>query len=727
MAEEKDSLDDILKEIGNEEAAQPAARKRRQPESSDTEDDLKSLKKLRESLLSLGWDRDDVYSISGKFFGRRSAKEINEQRDKLLNSLHYLKFPGENTDLAIKVLSDQMTSAEAIKKSLERKNRAALLAELTVVEWARGFAPQLAERYAGEQTAQELSARFTAILGELPWDNSPQENRVAAIEIMLDASAYDRLFSRLAKDKFSRELSLELPGLSKENADKLTEMFSAKRTAASVAEDVLRIQDGIQAGSFPKDYELAARTALGEVSLEDAMGEVRALKNREDILRVGKDLALPEDVITLLVDKWASPKCKVWFETEFPAVFASIPRSEGSRKSNALLAVEVLAGRRTQAEALAEAGARKNKKDITAIAAEISLSDEEKDALLARYEAKNAPDFTQEYAKASATLSGMDTIYRSAGRLAVRLLLGRMTEEKAVKTAELMQAFAAYALPDEDISAIAERYLGKKPAPELKALFESILEKLPYLNSPEENYGLAVTALLAGTSDAIDSAAEQASIRKNREEMHKKLNAYGWFSGYASDLAERYFPGKDAETLIKEFEDMLAKLPHSAKPKDNYQLAVKVLLGRISFEEANRHAALKVRVGRALWGAHYVETLSEGYLGAKPADALFDFYDQNFSKYKAWAASPQLHKLMAEILVDELNGSVEKSASQLLLELLEAGLPCDKAEILLGLSKSGRFGSIDVPQALEKYKAKAASDKDAAFTEIKSLLELLRQ
>ena len=93
-----------------------------EPAPKHEEDDRKSLKKLRENLMSYEWARQDVYRISLKFFKERTAVELDAQFQKLLNSFQFFENPKENHDLALKVLLNEMTSTEAMKKSLLRKD-----------------------------------------------------------------------------------------------------------------------------------------------------------------------------------------------------------------------------------------------------------------------------------------------------------------------------------------------------------------------------------------------------------------------------------------------------------------------------------------------------------------------------------------------------------------------------------------------------------------------------
>ena len=153
-------------------------------------------------------------------------------------------------------------------------------------------------------------------------------------------------------------------------------------------------------------------------------------------------------------------------------------------------------------------------------------------------------------------------------------MLDQLSADLAPQFADILEAFSRYAIPEEDVDRIAAQFLSRKTAQELLLEFEAILEKLPYVDSKEENLGVAINVLLDSTPAALEAAREAALFKKDRIDFQRALNSYGWFSGFAADIIEKYQMNKDVPAIIAEFEDIMKQLPHSARPAENHDIAM---------------------------------------------------------------------------------------------------------------------------------------------------------
>ncbi|HOX22916.1 MAG TPA: hypothetical protein PLL10_05585, partial [Elusimicrobiales bacterium] len=285
-------LDEILNslESGGE---RPEGELPPEPEQKHEDDDRKSLKKLRENLMSYDWSRQDVYRISLKFFRERTAQELNAQFQKLLSSLQYFESPKENNDLALKVLLNEMTSTEAMKKSILRKDTLDLRKALMQQDWARGFVEQLVKKYAGEKNITELNSKFHLIINELPYETDPKENTALAIKVLLDWANYEQVHQEAARNKYVRETARAFKSLPQEYLNRIVEKFFSRETVHGVFDRVSRLTERLRVGGHPKDYLLAVKTILGEITEDEARIEVRKAKNAEDISRIERGLLAP--------------------------------------------------------------------------------------------------------------------------------------------------------------------------------------------------------------------------------------------------------------------------------------------------------------------------------------------------------------------------------------------------------------------------------------------------
>jgi len=317
-------------------------------------EDKKSLTALRDNLSAYPWVKGEVYRISAKFFSKRSAAEIDEQYNRLLSSLHFLDNPQENADLALKVILDEMTSAEAMKASLSRQGGAELKRSLETVGWPADRVARLAAKYAGEKTAADLEARYRIILSELTNDGCPTDNRDLALDVLEDAGRYESAKEEAARRVYAKQLSrlLDLP---LQGVEKLSAMFFGKKPAEWLLDECREINEQIRFGQYPKGFAIAVSVICGEISKDNALLQTRALKNQEDISHLAGELALTQKQAAKISANYAKPQCEKWFDEEFLSLFSSLPGYEDSDRKNALLAALVMAEEITRDSALEQA------------------------------------------------------------------------------------------------------------------------------------------------------------------------------------------------------------------------------------------------------------------------------------------------------------------------------------------------------------------------------------
>ncbi len=673
--------------------------------------DKKSLKALREHLMAFPWAKEEVYSLSSKFFGRRTAVELDEQYQRLLKSLHYLEMPEENADLALKVMLDEMTSAEAIKKSLLRKSETELKKALEDFSWPADNISRLARKYAGEKTAKEIETRYRIILSELPYDDSPDENRDLALAVLEDGGQYDSASNEAARRKYSREISKMLGLPARPHVARLTGKFFGTETPGALLTKCEDISQEIRSGVHPRDFEPAIKVLLEDLTQQDAALEMRALKNQDDIAHIADELGLSKKQAGKLIANCAQPRGKRWFDEEFLRIFKALPEYVDSDRTNAMLTIRVLAEEISQDQASGEAQRSKNREDVLLVAQELSLAQEDVDRLLALYDVAGASNFRGgEYDRLLGVIPHAQELHKSAGHLALKVIFGEITEDTAFKMAELIKAFGKFAIPEEDLNEIADKYLDKKSAEELLFSFEAILEKLPYMQSREENYGLAISVLISGGSQSLDNAIDQSQLKKDRAEFQRALNGYGWFSGYASELCEKYFNTKEVRQLISEFEALLSEMLYQQKPTENYDLGMRVLLEKMSRSEAAREAELRKLFKEAPWARDYAADMAGSYLGHKAPAEVFASLGERFEKNDFWKKDQAAHRYIAAKIIDELAGRFDFRMSELFFALFSNGVSLETVREIEKMSATLTGRHFD-PQALaQRYVGSVAEN-----------------
>ncbi|MFA5160791.1 MAG: hypothetical protein WC421_00950 [Elusimicrobiales bacterium] len=689
-------------------------------EARKVHEDRTSVRALRDNLSGYQWAQGEVYRLSAKYFGKRTAAELDEQCQRLLKSLHYMESPEENADLAINTLLDRMTSAEAMKASLARKSMAELKKAFADAGWPQDRAARIAAKYAGERSAAEIEARCRIILSELPHDQSPSENRDLALDVLEDAGSYEAARAQAARRVWLRQTArlLDAPP---QLAEKLADAFPGKKTPQELLAECEALTARIKCGQYPKDFLPAIAVLLGETAEGDAMRHARAQKNRDDVNRLACELSLTQKQAARIAAAFAAPESEKWFDERFLELFESLPQYADSDRENALLAARVLAGELNEKEALSRARGHKNHQDALELAKELALPQEQAAKLLEFAGGENAPPLRGgRYDELLIHLPQPPDRPRFAGRLALRAFMGEISEDSARRAAELAVAFAKYSIAENDLCALERKYGGQKSAQELTAEFEAVLAKLDWQQSPEENYGLALAALLEPGGQSGDAAASAAREDKERARFQAALNGYGWFSGYASELCGKFFGHKDVNQLISSFEKIISALPHQGKAEEeNRDLALRVLLERVSSSEAVREAELRKLFRGAPWSYDYAADLAGAYLGDLLPMEIFGYLNDRFSASGFWRDNQPAHRYIMAKTAEYLAGRMDGGVYDMVFELLALSVPpraVREVEQAAANYSGRRFDPREMAKRYAEAAAKAGGHDGAAKT-----------
>lgn len=706
------TMDDIFSTI--DVCAVPAAeqaprRRKAQPEELD---EKKSLRRLREKLSELGWSRDEVYRLSVKFFGRRTAAEIDEDYRNLLKSFRFVEKPEENRDLALKVMLDELTSTEAVKSSHVKMRRAELRASLSQLPWAAETVDALVEKYADEKTAEELILRFNIILSDLPYDTVPAENNALAAAILLDASRYEESFEIAGKRVYALALGREFEDIPPELSQRLTDKYWNSVTAEELGEQSDRISNEIRHGEHPRNFILSLRVLTGELTKEEAFNEARRRKNVDDIAKLGEKIGLDTEFVSRVTGLYTGAEGR-WFDAEFPKTFARMYAYAGSAVPNAVLCVKAMAGEFDVDEAVFRSLAGKNAADLGALAEKIFLEDDFVAAVLEFYGEHRDREFVADYTAMLARFPENERVRRFAPRNILLAIIGEMNVEKAVFVSELMDRFDAYCIAPEDAGRLADKYSGLKSADQLKSEYESVLSKIPYLESPEENQGVALDVLLNGSGESLRDAIEQASIVRDRTLFQRELNKYGWFVGYASEITARFLGRKSVDEVVAAFTGLLDTLPFAGTREDNADIARKVLMGRMSEDEAHRQAEFRRDLAGKRWASNYINEIVGSYLGTKKPAKAVEALDKRLSKYGFVNLSRALNRYAVDLAVAELNGQARDLAVTLALELMEAEISLENVKRVYAEIECRKHLDFNPVEVAQYYRESVASGMPA--------------
>ena len=193
--------------------------------------------------------------------------------------------------------------------------------------------------------------------------------------------------------------------------------------------------------------------------------------------------------------------------------------------------------------------------------------------------------------------------------------------------------------------------------------------------------------------------------------LRKALSKKDLYSGYEYDLAEHFGGKKTFVQIEREMNDLLNGLPFCSDPKDNKELACKVLLGSLSQEEAAKQAQYLRDLKAQTLTQGLAPELMKSYLGTKPAEELIKFFEESLVPYTFWKSDREKHIFALRTLVGELNGTYNRRISQFVLEMLENGSSLDVMTDMLENIQKKKTSQEELEKLLERYKQARAASK----------------
>jgi len=666
--------------------------------------DKRDLFELRNKLGDFGFSHDDVYKLSLKFAGILKAIDIKAKFDKILKSLHYIKNPDENRTLAIDVLVDEVTISEAIKKSHVKKSEKEIKETLKHHYWARNYLNELAKKYAGEKTPAEIIAKFKLMLADIPYLKDPTENIELAVSLLIDWSNHDKVAKKTRLVEFHNDLHKLFGKLPEELTVKLVNLFFGLKTPQQLFEQCHKLLEDLGYPIKQENYIFALNMILGKISKEEALVELRKRKNKEFVLQLSKEFSLSDKDKSTLVEEYCYGKGGTWFDEKFAHVVGGLNRYPACEKKNTFLALQVLLGQISEAKAFDISRIYKNTYFINEYGQQFSLSKDKVLKLISAYSKENSTSFLdRDILTVTKNFEDSDEIRNISIMLALRVLIGDISLEKAKALSGFHLAFSKFAISHNDIERIAAKYLDKRNPLEMVEAFQSILNGLSYVVSKEENYATAIEVLLEGSSEAFNRAVKQTQTIKEKTLFKEEIASYGWFGGYVSDITDKFFPHKTAGEIKLEFEKILNKLSDTHDRELFVDLALKMLLKKISVSEAITKAKTRIEISSAEWTKGFVKEIENGYLGIKNVGEIIKDFNSRFERFKFWRKDRQCHKFIIEKIMREINDNLSPQITLLAMKLLDVKIPLRNVDKICSFIESEYDGSLDTGMIFDRY------------------------
>jgi hypothetical protein len=334
--------------------------------------------------------------------------------------------------------------------------------------------------------------------------------------------------------------------------------------------------------------------------------------------------------------------------------------------------------------------------------------------LINAYGIDGAVSFASDFEKIFEELNSVNNNPAQNIILACKAMLFVIAKEDAICCAHIAKAIK-YPLLEDDLQAVALRYGKLKTPRETAEIFETVLRRLPYLDDPVENLGLAARVVADGNAQTFKIAEIDAAQKKGKILFMRKLSADKFFAGCEDELTKRFYGQNTAEEIASMFHHILHELPHAADIYENTDIALKVLLKKLPHNDAAAQAEFrKNNKIHSVVGALEQEAF-ERYLGIKSKDDVLLIFKEKLAPYSFWKEDEDKYCYALSIIVAELNGKVSPFSLDLSLKLLDAGLPEQSVEIITSeLCVLGNFKSDDIISAYREFYSVSSDHIDAA-------------
>lgn len=493
-----------------------------------------------------------------------------------------------------------------------------------------------------------------------------------------------------------------LPGIDNDYAAKLVYILEDKKSLEELQQDIADLAAQLNSDAAMADT-LIAKMLLDECTLSAALRQLRIYNNSTSITELCAALNIPAKDTSKLLEVYASFSSSHFFDEAFEQALEQITDKDLSDETKARQALDILLHQVQEICLHDPQIIAQNRTAILQLADTYHLSVKLTAELELLYSQPASVLFQPVFEHLLTDLLSYNPQENICASLAARTMLMQITAKDAQQIATTANLLNNKLL-EEDLLIIACRYLKSKTPQDIVDAYDAVLKKLPYVDNPEENLGLAVRVLLDGTPASLQQAIESATLKRNRELLHRSLVKNPLYDGYEYELAQHYADRKTFEQLNNDMQEILVALPHCTNSDENKELACKVLLEMISLEEAHAQACYMQNIKNHAITQGVTPHLMKHYLGTKSATKLTEFFNESLATYTFWKTDRKKHLFALHILIEELNGAHNRQVTDFMLNMLEKGASVDVLTNMLGTINQAKDSSAQIQSLLEKYR-----------------------
>ena len=521
------------------------------------------------------------------------------------------------------------------------------------------------------------------------------------------------LFANFAKLKIMEQIkeeniSLLLPkatpnaikwlALTRHNINNIKEEIASLKTKLSLSE-------GFYADNILVDV------LLGFISIDAAKYKIEVLKARQTLGEICQTLFLDDEYSKLLLKTYGTLLSKILFTQ---ACDKLNPDFELKKDSSALPNI---------IDTLLENAKKQEEKFLITLEEEkLFLEDLLKNKFIDKasyldlsdlFFNQNSVSLKTEWTQLFTELKTLCDNKSLNSELCVNALKGNITKKEAAEITKLAVVLNMPILPS-DLQSLYLKYGEVKTSEEILTTLKTLLKRFDYVYFPEENLSLALKVMLEATEQNLKDAENKASFNKGKILFLRSLCASKVFAPFARELTLRFYGKISAQDLSLLLQNITARFPGGIC-KDNADIGLKVLLGKLTFKEASAQANFLFDKRKNSFSNDLEQEALNSYLGTKNKEEILNFFHTTLSQYDFWQKDSSKYCFALTILIAQLNGNISEAWGTTALKLLQEGAAVASVEFILKELSSKVITTFELLNSYRDFYAQTSSHKEASL------------
>lgn len=505
-----------------------------------------------------------------------------------------------------------------------------------------------------------------------------------------------------------KNLSLLLP---KATPTAIRWLALTKQNINQIKEDIISLKKKLSLDESFQADNILADVLLGFTSVEAAKYKITVLKSRRALAEICQTLFLDEFYAGLLLKTYASPLSKTLF---LDACNKISPNFKFKKESSAMSKIiDILLDHTKKQERSFLRTLPEEKAFLNNLLKEKFINKTTFLDLSDLFFNQNSASLKTKWTKLFSELKNICDNKILNSELCADALKGNITYKEATEITKLAVVLNLPILP-VDLKSLYLKYGAVKTPQEILMTLQILLKRFDYVYTPNENLALALKVMLEATEKNLKYAENKASFNKGKILFLRSLCANKFFAPFARELTLRFYGKISAQDLSLLLQKITSRFA-GGTCKENAEIGLKVLLGKLTFKEASAQANFLFDKRKNMFSDTFEQEALNSYLGTKNKEEVLNFFHTTLSQYDFWQKDKSKYCFALTILISQLNGNISEEWGRTSLKLLQEEAPETSVETILKELSKNPISTFEILNSYRDFYAQTSSHKEAAL------------